>query len=152
MKYKAIVCDLDGTLLDTSERHYRVYMDILTSKGLHGFIKNDIWQKKRSGIKSGNNWLRSMLCECAWSATKKKDSRFKNKYWSMVPRMGRKKALIAIANMMLRLIYHLLKTKSTYKELEIQYFIDKDKRREDRIIKELKSKGYLVEKDSLQMA
>ena len=85
----------------------------------------------------------------AWSATKKKDSRFKNKYWSMVPRMGRKKALIAIANMMLRLIYHLLKTKSTYKELEIQYFIDKDKRREDRIIKELKSKGYLVEKDSL---
>ncbi len=70
----------------------------------------------------------------------------------MVPRMGRKKALIAIANMMLRLIYHLLKTKSTYKELEIQYFIDKDKRREDRIIKELKSKGYLVEKDSLQMA
>ena len=66
----------------------------------------------------------------------------------MVPRMGRKKALIAIANMMLRLIYHLLKTKSTYKELEIQYFIDKDKRREDRIIKELKSKGYLVEKDS----
>ena len=67
----------------------------------------------------------------------------------MVPRRGRKKALIAIANMMLRLIYHLLKTKSTYKELEIQYFIDKDKRREDRIIKELKSKGYLVEKDSL---
>ena len=66
--------------------------------------------------------------------------------------MGRKKALIAIANMMLRLIYHLLKTKSTYKELEIQYFIDKDKRREDRIIKELKSKGYLVEKDSLQIA
>lgn len=66
--------------------------------------------------------------------------------------MGRKKALIAIANMMLRLIYHLLKIKSTYKELEIQYFIDKDKRREDRIIKELKSKGYLVEKDSLQMA
>ena len=32
----------------------------------------------------------------------------------MVPRMGRKKALIAIANLMLRLIYHLLKTKSTY--------------------------------------
>lgn len=29
-------------------------------------------KKKRSGIKSGNNWLRSMLCECAWSATKKK--------------------------------------------------------------------------------
>lgn len=60
----------------------------------------------------------------------------------MVPRMGRKKALIAIANMMLRLIYHLLKTKSTYKELEIQYFIDKDKRREDRFTLVLQKIAY----------
>ena len=33
----------------------------------------------------------------------------------------------------------------------LNLFIDKDKRREDRIIKELKSKGYIVEKESLQM-
>ncbi|WP_265588956.1 hypothetical protein, partial [Terrisporobacter petrolearius] len=26
------------------------------------------------------------MCECAWASIKKKDSRFKNKYWSMVPR------------------------------------------------------------------
>lgn len=59
--------------------------------------------------------------------------------------MGSKKALIAIANLMLRLVDYLLKTKSTYEEIEIQYFIDKDKRREDRIIKELKSRGYVAE-------
>lgn len=27
-------------------------MDILTSKGINGFIKNDFWKKKRSGIKT----------------------------------------------------------------------------------------------------
>ena len=135
--------------IGTDMSYFKTAEHICSWAGLCPKNNESAGKKKRSGIKSGNNWLRSMLCECAWSATKKKDSRFKNKYWSMVPRMGRKKALIAIANMMLRLIYHLLKTKSTYKELEIQYFIDKDKRREDRIIKELKSKGYLVEKDSL---
>ena len=105
--------------------------------------------KKRSSIKSGNPWLRSILCECAW-ASKKKDSRFKSKYWSMVPRMGKKKALIAIANLLLRLIYHLLKNKNTYEELEIQYYVDKDKIRENKIIKELKSRGYIVQKCSLE--
>ena len=51
--------------------------------------------------------------------------------------MGKKKALIAIANLLLRLIYHLLKNKNTYEELEIQYYVDKDKIRENKIIKEL---------------
>ena len=36
----------------------------------------------------------------------------------MVPRMGKKKALIAIANLLLRLIYHLLKNKNTYEEMQ----------------------------------
>ena len=68
----------------------------------------------------------------------------------MVPRMGKKKALIAIANLLLRLIYHLLKNKNTYEELEIQYYVDKDKIRENKIIKELKSRGYIVKKCSLE--
>lgn len=68
----------------------------------------------------------------------------------MVPRMGKKKALIAIANLLLRLIYHLLKNKNTYEELEIQYYVDKDKIRENKIIKELKSRGYVVQKCSLE--
>ena len=64
--------------------------------------------------------------------------------------MGKKKALIAIANLLLRLIYHLLKNKNTYEELEIQYYVDKDKIRENKIIKELKSRGYIVQNCSLE--
>ena len=64
--------------------------------------------------------------------------------------MGKKKALIAIANLLLRLIYHLLKNKNTYEELEIQYYVDKDKIRENKIIKELKYRGYIVQKCSLE--
>lgn len=109
-------------------------------------------KRKRSSIKSGNRFLRSVLCEYTWAAIKKKDSRLKNKYWSMVPRMGKKKALIAIANLILRIIYNLLKNNTTYQELEIRHYVDKEKRREKRIIKELKSKGFVVEKCNLEMA
>lgn len=88
----------------------------------------------------------SILCECAWAATLKKDSRISKKYWSMVSRMGKKKALVAIANMLLRIIYTILKTKEMYKEQENEYLIKKEQQREARLIKQLKDKGYVVEK------
>lgn len=37
----------------------------------------------------------------------------------MVPCMGKKKALIAIANLILRVIYNMLKNESMYNELDI---------------------------------
>ena len=103
-------------------------------------------KKKRGSITSGNKWLMSILCECAWAATLKKDSRISKKYWSMVSRMGKKKALVAIANMLLRIIYTILKTKEMYKEQENEYLIKKEQQREARLIKQLKDKGYVVEK------
>ena len=47
VKISAIIfLDLDGTLLDTSERHYKVYKDILDSKGLKSHEKEDFWDLK----------------------------------------------------------------------------------------------------------
>ncbi len=88
----------------------------------------------------------SVLCECAWAATVKKDSRISKKYWSMVSRMGKKKALVATANMLLKIIYVLLKKREMYKEQENEYLIKKEQQREVRLIKQLQSKGYVVEK------
>lgn len=88
----------------------------------------------------------SILCECAWAATLKKGSRISKRYWSMVSRMGKKKALVATANMLLRIIYTMLKTKEMYKEQENEYLIKKEQQREARLIKQLRDKGYVVEK------
>lgn len=88
----------------------------------------------------------SVLCECAWAATLKKDSRISKKYWSMVSRMGKKKALVATANMLLRIIYTMLKTDKLYQEQDSTYLIKKEQQREIRLIKQLKAKGYVVEK------
>lgn len=52
MKISTIFLDLDGTLLDTSERHYKLYKDILDLKELSSLKKKDYWKIKRSGNKT----------------------------------------------------------------------------------------------------
>lgn len=45
--------DLDGTLIDTSERHYRVHKDVLKSLGaMETLSKEEFWLQKRKGIKT----------------------------------------------------------------------------------------------------
>jgi len=54
MKTKRIIfLDLDETLIDTSERHYQVYCDIMNTLNLDGTInKDEFWKLKRNGIPS----------------------------------------------------------------------------------------------------
>lgn len=50
-----IFLDLDGTLLDTSPRHYKLYKDILDGKGLTNELtlqKEKFWHMKRIGKKT----------------------------------------------------------------------------------------------------
>lgn len=47
-----IFLDLDGTLLDTSERHYKLYRDLLNLDGLVGIEKEKYWHMKRQGKKT----------------------------------------------------------------------------------------------------
>lgn len=53
LKTLAVFIDLDGTLIDTSERHYRVYRDILSlEKDSTPLSKEEYWNRKRSGQKT----------------------------------------------------------------------------------------------------
>lgn len=48
-----IFFDLDGTLIDTSERHYRVYKNILDFYGIPNTLsKEEFWNQKRNSIKT----------------------------------------------------------------------------------------------------
>ena len=50
---RIIFFDFDGTLIDTSERHYRVYKDILVFFGIQNSIsKEEFWNQKRKGRKT----------------------------------------------------------------------------------------------------
>ncbi|MCZ3366995.1 HAD family hydrolase [Methanobacterium veterum] len=51
-----IFLDLDGTLLDTSPRHYKLYQDILNKRGVSEskVSPEKFWNMKRTGIKTRN--------------------------------------------------------------------------------------------------
>lgn len=102
-------------------------------------------KKKHCGTTHGNKCLKATLTECAWAASRKKDSYLKAKYHSLVGRRGKKRALVAIGHKILVACYNILKYKVGYRELGRDYL---DRRREDKIAKSytsrLKKLGYNV--------
>ena len=56
----------------------------------------------------GNPYVKSILVQCAWAAVKTRNSEFKEWFWPRQCRLGRKKAIIAVARKLLYLLYTLL--------------------------------------------
>ena len=51
MNKRLIFWDLDDTLIDTSERHYQVYCDIINELNVKIYLdKEEFWKLKRNGI------------------------------------------------------------------------------------------------------
>jgi hypothetical protein len=57
----------------------------------------------------GNPYLRTALVQCAWAATRKRDSVFLQRFQRLAPRRGEKRAIIAVAHLMLMILYCMLK-------------------------------------------
>ena len=68
-----------------------------------------------------------MLIEIAWCAIRKKNSYLRSKYYKLIPRIGKKKALIAIAHKLLKACYYMLKNQEAYKDLGANYLEKSDK-------------------------
>jgi hypothetical protein len=73
-----------------------------------------------------------MLVECAWGATRTKNTYLSSKYKSLVGRRGKKRALVAVAHKMLIAVYFILENKEGYKELGGDYM---DKMNKEKQIK-----------------
>ena len=65
--------------------------------------------------------------QSAWSATRTKGTFLNATFQSLVKRMGRKKALVAIAHKILVSIYFMLRHKAPYKELGAEFVQERKK-------------------------
>jgi transposase len=66
----------------------------------------------------GNPWFRATLIESAWSASRKKGSAFQFRYQRLKPKVGHKRALVAVAHSMVKAIYYVLANRQEYREAE----------------------------------
>jgi len=79
--------------------------------------------KRLSGrTRKGNTYLRSALVQAAWGAGMKKNCYLSSQFFRLTKRLGRKKALVAVAHSLLVIIFHVLQSDQTYTELGGDYF------------------------------
>jgi transposase len=73
--------------------------------------------KRRSGkTTKGSQWLRTTLVQVAWAASHTKETIFAATYRRWAKRLGKKKALVAVAHKILVVAYELLKGGKDYQE------------------------------------
>ena len=86
-----------------------------------------------------------MLVQCAWAATRTKNTYLRSKFDSLVGRRGKKRALIAVGHKILVAAYFILKDKKAYKELGGEFLQEKQKDKQiTRHLKMLKELGVEV--------
>ena len=74
-------------------------------------------ERRKSGrTTKGSRWLRATLVQVAWAATHTKETIFGATYRKLARRLGKRKALVAVARKILVLAYLLLKTGVDYQE------------------------------------
>jgi len=78
-------------------------------------------KKKSSRASYGNAYIKALLVQLAWSASRTKKTYLSSKYKSLVRRMGKKKAIVAVGHKILIASYFIIKDKVAYNELGEEY-------------------------------
>lgn len=103
--------------------------------------------KRRSGKPTkGNPYLRSVLTQVAWVLTRTSGNYLSAQFHHLKPRLGAKKAVIAVAHSVLVIVYHVLAKGEPYQDLGPDHFRRQDKEQQARrFVRQLETLGYHVE-------
>ena len=91
-------------------------------------------KRKRTRLRKGAPWLKTMLVQCAWAAKRAKNSYYRAQFFRLQTKRGPQKAICAVAASLLTAIYHMLKDGTLHQDLGSGYF---NKRTPDLRIKRL---------------
>lgn len=99
--------------------------------------------KRKSGkIRKGNPHLRRLLCEFAHAAARTRCG-LQAKYRSLAARMGNKRAIVALAHKLLRIIFFMIQRRDYYRDSHVDYEKLMVERNAPRWLRMLSQHGYL---------
>ena len=102
--------------------------------------------KRRSGrARKGNPTLRATLAECAHGAARTKSSQFYEYHRMLAGRIGYKRAILATAHKLLRVMHTVLREDRPYTDPDVDYEQLVVERNAPRWIRMLKQHGFLAE-------
>ena len=106
--------------------------------------------KRLSGwTRKGNPWLRVALVEAGQAAGRTKHTYLGAQYRRLAARRGmKKKATVAVGHTILTIAYQILTASTTYYDLGVQYFDERDRHAVERhLVRRLEGLGYKVTLD-----
>jgi transposase len=102
-------------------------------------------KRKRTRLRKGAPWLKTMLVQCAWAAKRQKDSYYKAQFYRLQSKRGPQKAICAVAASILTAIYHMLKDGTTHQDLGAGYFDQRTPQsRVKRLVSQIAKLGFEV--------
>lgn len=79
-------------------------------------------KRLKGTTRHGNRWLRGVLLQAAWAATRVKDGYLGAQFRQIAKRRGAKRAAVAVAHSILTIVYNLLHNGVYYENLGADYF------------------------------
>lgn len=115
---------------------------------------NESAGKRRSGqTTKGSPYLRAAITQAAWAASHTKNTYLAAQYHRLTKRMGKSKALVAVAHSLLVIVYHVLAQRADYRELGGDYFDRRHQQtQQQRLVKKLEAMGLKVTLEALPNA
>ena len=83
-------------------------------------------QRRYVATLKGNRHIRRLMVQCAWAATRVKDSYLGAFFRRVMARRGHLKALIAVAHKLVLILFQILKKKEAYRELGAHFYDQKN--------------------------
>ena len=119
---------------------------LISWAGLCPRLDESAGRRRSTRIRKGATWLKPVLVQSALAAGRKKNSSFKTRYHSLKSRIGPKKAAIAVAANLLRVVYHMLKDGTYYQDLGENYRRPRDPTRAaSNLANRIRALGYEVD-------
>lgn len=108
---------------------------------------NESAGKRKSGkTRRGNCWVRRVLVQAAWAASRSKKSYLKQHYHRIAARRGKKRAIVAVAHTLIVIYWNMMRNQTAYEELGEEYLDKLDRNRHAKYhLNRLQALGYNVQ-------
>lgn len=102
-------------------------------------------KRRSTRLRKGAPWLKTMLVQCAWAASRAKATYLQAQFHRLRARRGAKKAICAVAASILTAVYHMLRDGTPYSDLGPDHFDQRSKDAQmQRLVKRLNGLGFAV--------
>lgn len=126
--------------------HFQTAAKLASWTGLAPGQNESAGKRKSSRIPPGRRHLRSVFVQCAWAAVRMRGTHLSAMYWRLAGRIGKKKAIVAVAHALVVIVYKLLADpNAAYADLGADYYVHLDAEAiKRRALKNLETLGYTV--------